>query len=174
MEILFVLASVLLSMGISLGVGSSTMAILSFFLAIKDGKIEETERAFMGITYIVLRVAMVIILVSAATLAYLGAANQGAFYFNNYVIAQFILVGVLYVNAILMTLRIMPSTFGPAIQASSWYTLGFLAALYSVGIFDFSMTTFLLGYLSAFLLALSLVNGVMSHLKAKREAKIAK
>lgn len=158
-------------MGISLGVGASTIAILNFFIAIKDGKIEETERAFMGITYKVLRVSMVIILFSAATLAYLGASNLGAFYFDNYVIAQFVVIGALYMNAILMTLHVMPSTFGPAIQASSWYTLGFLSAFYSLGLIDFTMTTFLVGYLAIFALALILINGIMSHLKSKRELK---
>lgn len=171
METLFIFVTVLLSIGISLGVGASTIAILNFFIAIKDGKIEENERAFMGITYKVLRVSMVIILFSAATLAYLGASNVGALYFNNYVIAQFLVIGALYMNAILMTLRVMPSTFGPAIQASSWYTLGFLSAFYSLGLIDFTMTTFLVGYLAIFALALILINGIMSHLKSKREVK---
>ncbi|MBP9837055.1 MAG: hypothetical protein KBC78_04465 [Candidatus Pacebacteria bacterium] len=171
MESLFIFVTILLSMGISLGVGASTMAILNFFVAIKDGKIEETERHFMGITYIVLRVAMVIILFSAATLAYFGASNMGALYFNNYAIAQFIVIGILYMNAILMTLRVMPSTFGPAVQASSWYTLGFLSAFYGLGITGFTMTTFFLSYLAIFILAVILINGVMGHLKSKREVK---
>lgn len=173
METLFIFVAILLSMGISLGVGASTLAILNFFIAIKDGKIEESERAFMGITYKVLRVSMVIILFSAATLAYFGASSLGAFYFSNYVIAQFVVIGVLYMNAVLMTLRVMPSTFGPAIQASSWYTLGFLAAFYGLGITEFTMTTFFLGYLAIFILALILINGVMSHFKSKQEVKPA-
>ena len=38
METLFIFVTILLSMGISLGVGASTLAILNFFAAIKDGK----------------------------------------------------------------------------------------------------------------------------------------
>lgn len=169
MEALFLFVAILLSMGISLGVGASTMAVLSFFVAIKDGKIDPTERSFMGITYIVLRIAMVVILLSAGTMAYLGAAEMGASYFSNYVIAQFTLIGVLYINAILMTLRVMPSTFGPAIQASSWYTLGLLMAFYNQGVTDFTMTTFCLAYLAMFILALMIINGAMNYLKSKRE-----
>ena len=115
METLFIFVTILLSMGISLGVGASTLAILNFFAAIKDGKIEGSERAFMGITYTVLRVSMVIILLSAATLAYFGISNVGPFYFDNYVIAQFIVIGILYINSVLMTLRVRRSTFGTAI-----------------------------------------------------------
>ncbi|KXK00168.1 MAG: hypothetical protein UZ19_OD1000081 [Parcubacteria bacterium OLB19] len=165
METLIFTAGVLLAMGISLGVGSSTLAVLNFFVAIKDGKIEETERHFMGITYIVLRVAMVIILFSSATLV----LTIGQEYLNTYTMAQFLLIGMLYLNAILMTLRLMPSTFGPAIQASSWYTLGFLLAFYNQGVSDFSMTTFLLGYLAMFLVAVAIINGVMGYLKSQRK-----
>lgn len=165
METLIFTAGVLLAMGISLGVGSSTLAVLNFFVAIKDGKIEETERHFMGITYIVLRVAMVIILFSSATLV----LTIGQEYLKTYTMAQFLLIGMLYLNAILMTLRLMPSTFGPAIQASSWYTLGFLLAFYNQGVSDFSMTTFLLSYLAMFLVAVAIINGVMGYLKSQRK-----
>jgi hypothetical protein len=166
METLIIFVGVLQDMAISLGVGVSTMAVLNFFLAIRDGKIDETERSFMGITYFVLRIAMVTILFTMAILAYFGFANEGSVYFNNYIIAQFILIGVLYINAILMTLHIMPSTFGPAIQASTWYTLGILLAFYAQGVEGFSMLTFLLGYITMFLMAVAIINGVMAHLKS--------
>ena len=159
---------VLLAMGISLGVGASTMAVLNFFLAIKDGKIEETERNFMGLTYVVLRVDMVVILFTATISAYFGFSNIGNAYFTSYTLAQFMLIGILYINAILMTLRIMPSTFGPAIQASTWYTLGIMLALTTQGIQEFTMTTFFLCYLALFLVATAIINGVMGYLKSQR------
>lgn len=165
METLIFTAGILLTFGISLGVGSSTLAVLNFFLAIRDGKIEDTERRFMGITYIVLRIAMMIILFSSATLALF----IGQEYFTTYTLAQFLLIGILYLNAILMTLRVMPNTFGPAIQASTWYTLGLLLAFYNQGVTEFSMTTFLLSYLAIFLIAVAIINGVMGYLKSQRE-----
>ncbi len=165
METLIFTAGILLTMGISLGVGSSTLAILNFFIAIRDGKIEETEKHFMGITYIVLRIAMMIILFSSATLALI----IGQEYFTTYTFTQFLLIGILYLNAILMTLRIMPSTFGPAIQASTWYTLGLLLAFYNQGVTEFSITTFLLSYLAIFLIAVAIINSVMGYLKSQRK-----
>lgn len=163
------MVAVLSAIGISLGVGSSTLAVLNFFVAIKDGKIDETERHFMGITYIVLRVAMTIILITLAILAYHGFTSSGTAYFTSFIITQFILVGVLYANATLMTLHIMPSTFGPAIQASSWYTLGITAAMFNAGANDLSIVTYLLIYLVVFFVAVMVINGVMSHLKKLRE-----
>lgn len=166
METLILVVAVVQAMGISLGVGSSTLAILNFFLAIKDGKIDETERHFMGITYMVLRIAMVIILFTTLFLTYIGYSNTGIEYFTTYVIAQLILITVLFTNAILMTMRIMPSTFGPALQASSWYTFGFLVSIYLNGLTSFSLLTFLLCYLAMFLIAVVVVNGVMAHIRS--------
>jgi hypothetical protein len=74
METLFIASSIIQSIGISLGVGSSTLAVLNFFHAIADGTISEEERNFMGITYIVLRVAMGIILISSIALMLIGSS----------------------------------------------------------------------------------------------------
>jgi hypothetical protein len=169
MEQTIFILSVIQSMGISLGVGASTMAILNFFTAIADGKIDETERNFMGITYIVLRVAMGVILFTWLLLAMFGYGTLGLEYFKGYLMAQTILVIVLFVNAFLMTVRIMPSTFGPAIQASTWYALGFIFTIYSLGLTHLNLMVFTFSYITLVLLAVSLINGVMAYLKAKRE-----
>lgn len=167
MELLIVVFSVLLSMGISLGVGSSTLAVLNFFHAIADGTISETERNFMGVTYILLRVAMGLILFSGLFLTMIGYGVDGFEYFTGYISAQLLLTIILFVNAILMTLHIMPSTFGPAIQASSWYSLGFMMALLPLGLTNFRFIVFLLCYATLIIFAVSLINGIMGYLKDK-------
>ena len=166
MEIIFVLSSILLSFAISLGVGSSTIAIVNFFTAIADGTIEPTERRMMGVTYIILRVAMVAIalmLITQYMLGYVGVATP--YFGTTHAVAMGIVTAVLYLNAVLMTYRIMPSTFGPAIQASSWYTLGTLAALIPVGVIAFPLSIFILAYTTAIILFISLINGVMGWLR---------
>ncbi len=168
MEWILILVAIFQSMAISLGVGGSTIAILNFFVAIKDGKIEPSERALMGVVYIVLRIAMVIIIITVATRTIEGYGLAGASYLSAFVWSQWILIGVLYTNAILMTKRIMPSTFGPAIQASTWYTLGITASLVPLGLTNYSLFHFIFGYIVAFVFAVSLVNGTMSIMKAKR------
>ncbi len=170
MDIIFVLVAIIQSIAISLGVGSSTLAISNFFVAIADGKIELAERKMMGVVYVVLRVAMVLILITTTILTSYGYYTFSLNTVAPYGVAFFILIGVLYVNAILMTKRIMPSTIGPALQASSWYTMGVLSALLPLGLISFSLLHFILGYLAAFALAAALVNGLMAYLKNKREA----
>jgi hypothetical protein len=168
METIITILKVIQTMGISLGVGTSTMAVTLFFLAIRDGVISRDERSYLGITYIVLRVAMGIILVSSILIAIIGCQDYAAI-FTPYFGAQVLLIGMLFLNAFLMTIHVMPSTFGPAIQASSWYSLGTLAAMYGQGIQNIDMLLFVFAYLTLIFFAVSFINAMMAYLKEKRE-----
>lgn len=160
------------SIFISLGVGSSTLAIINFFAAIADGTIDETERRMMGIVYIVLRVAMVGILITTAALHAPVLLAGGIAAMTTMMWAQWIVLLVLYLNAILMTMRLMPSTFGPGLQAGSWYSLGIIMALALQGVTAYTLLQFALGYVAVLVLAVGMVNGVMAILKARKEGII--
>ena len=165
MELLLLITAVIQSFAISLGVGSSTLAIVNFFVAIADGKIDDTERKMMGVVYIILRIAMVMILFTTAIVAAVAYITE-TLSLTTWI--QLLVVGVLFVNAILMTVRIMPSTFGPSIQAGSWYTLGMVTALASVGAVTFSISTFVMAYITWLVLATGIVNGIMAWLRGIR------
>jgi hypothetical protein len=169
MEMIFVLVSILQSVAISLGVGCSTVAIVNFFVALADGKIDEQERKMMGVVYTLLRIAMVLILITTAVLGAFMFTSSSSLYLSPFIYGVWTLVGVLFLNAILMTKRIMPSNIGPALQASTWYTLGVLMALVPLGLTRFSYFEFIVGYAAAIALGLTIVNGVMSHLKYKKK-----
>lgn len=155
-------------MAISLGVGSSTLAIINFFVAIADGTIEPQERKLMGVVYIVLRVAMIAILLTTGLLALIHITNTDIPYFTPFATALWTLIAVLFGNAILMTKHIMPSNIGPALQASTWYTFGIVMTLIPIGLDGFSYFEFLFGYAAAIALAVAIVNGVMAYQKKKR------
>jgi hypothetical protein len=161
------LVAIVQSLSVSLGVGSSTLAIINFFVAVADGKIDETERKMMGIVYIALRVAMVAILVTTLGLVALEFFYDGAVSLTPFDIAQLFTLSVLFINAILMTMRLMPSTLGPAIQAGSWYTLGALIALKLQGMTDFTFVGFFIAFLIWIVVAIGIVNGIMSRLKLR-------
>lgn len=165
---MLLIASVVQGVAVSLGVGTSTMAIVNFFGAIADGKIDEAERRMMGFTYFVLRIAMVVILLTVLASFTAEVMLTGTLVLTTATVATIVLVSMLYINAILMTLHIMPSTIGPALQASTWYTLGIMASLASLGLVTFGILLFLLGYLSTFLLAVAIVNGIMAIMKSRR------
>ena len=168
MEMIFILVSILQSIAISLGVGCSTLAIINFFVALADGKIDDNERKMMGVVYVLLRIAMVVILITTASLAYISFSKNSVQLGSAFSLSIWTLVAVLYTNAVLMTKRVMPSTIGPALQAATWYTLGVLTALVPLQLTNFSYFQFLFGYCAVIALAVTIVNGVMGHLKQKR------
>jgi hypothetical protein len=168
MEIIIILTTILQSVAVSLGVGSSTLAITNFFVAIADGQIDENERRMMGVVYVVLRIAMVLILLTTSVLTAIGYSVHGMEYFTPLVVGFWVLIAVLFGNATLMTKHIMPSTIGPALQASAWYTMGTVIALASIGFSHFTLPIFLLSYACAIALAISIVNGIMAAIKAHK------
>ena len=168
MEIILILVIIVQSFAISLGVGSSTIAVINFFVAIGDGTIDVSERKIMGVTYRLLRLAMWAILFTTGLLIFVTILGGGVQALTTYAVAQLVLIFVLFLNAALMTKRIMPSAFGPAIQAGSWYTLGTLAALVPLSLTSFTYLQFFLGYVTALTLAVSLINGVMAYQKEHR------
>ncbi len=165
------IVAIVQSLSISLGVGSSTLAIINFFAAIADGTIDATERRMMGIVYVVLRVAMGLILASTMLLVAVDYSAVGLAGLSAFTYGQLFALFVLYLNAMLMTAHLMPSTYGPAIQAGSWYTLGGLLAIQLQGADNFTFMQFMLGYLTWIVLAVGIVNGIMAIQKAKRTEK---
>ncbi len=161
--------TVIKSIATGLGVGSSTIAIANFFVAIHDGKIDPLERRMMQVTYVVLRVAMVIILLTTLSLLTMNITTLGLSALTPIALAEVTLLFVLYTNAVLMTLKVMPSTVGPALQASTWYTLGITSAIVSLGVTGFNFTQFMLGYIAFFLLAATAVNAGMHYLKPTKK-----
>lgn len=156
--------TILQSISISLGVGVSTVTLISFLYAIKDGVIDHKERSLLGLMYTVLRVAMVLILITVIALLYLESKDTSSVGLNPATVMQIILVIALFVNAVLMTVRIMPSQIGPAIQAGTWYTLGFMSALLSVGLVPETVGGALLGYFMTVTAIIIMVNGVRLYL----------
>ena len=165
MEIILNLTTILQSIAIAMGVGSSTIAVLNFFSAIGDNVIDATERTMMGIVYIVLRVSMNLILLTTLLLTYLGVSALGGAYFTVVTLSIWLLIIVLFLNAFLMTKHIMPSTIGPALQAASWHTLGITTTLISLRLTDYTFLKFFIGYMALFILAVALVNGAMIHIR---------
>lgn len=173
MEIVLIITAVVFNIALSLGVGSSTLAIINFFVAIADGSINSDERKMMGIVYIVLRVAMVLLLLSSLVTVSLNVQRDGIVVYNPQVISTFILLFVLYLNAILMSLRIMPTSFGPSIQAGTWYVFGIVTTFTFLGIL-YSVTQFITLYILTLIFLTLVVNVIMmyvEHLSNIKEPK---
>lgn len=149
---------------IGLGVGSSTLAIASFLTALKDGTIDESERRMLGVIYVTLRVAMVLILLTTVALAWLRPET-----FGDNTPFLFILTGVLYLNAVLMTKHWIPSSIGPALQAATWYTLGFVATITMFQLFELTYPNFALLYAADIVFAVLVVKFFLARARAAKK-----
>lgn len=167
MEITYVLVAFLQSLGVSLGVGSSTIAVLNFLTAVRDGTVDDSEKRMMRVVYTILRVAMGIILFTMFLQGIFLVSAYGTFYFHPFVVFAWTVVIVLYVNAVLMTKRLMPRSIGPSLQAASWYTLALLYFFSTINATGFSYLQFFGIYATVFVLALIVINGSMAYFKLR-------
>lgn len=151
---------------VSLGVGASTIVITSFLVALTDGKIDPSERRMLGVLYVALRVAMFSILGTTALIAALKPAQ-----FDGIETYLIILIAALFANAILMTKHWISSKIGPAIQAGTWYTLGFVMTIYAFSLFSFTPLGFATLYGTDILIAIVIVNAFMLRMKHKAKEK---
>lgn len=164
MEFIFGLLVVLHSSAVALGLGSSTIAIAGFLTALGDGKMDVSERRIMGVVYFSLRVAMVTILLFTLLIMWMKPG-----FFGSFTTPQLVLTAVLYLNAVLMTKHWISMKIGPAIQAGTWYTFGFLITMY---IFDLLELTPAVAYgflLGDIVVAILIVNGCLKYLAWRRE-----
>ncbi len=118
-------------MGITFGVGASTFALTFFINALEDGTIDPSERRFMHIVYVVLRIGMILITLSLLSFAgiVLFAGGGISALSSPLYLMEVTLIGVIIINAILMTKHLMPMKFGPVLAGGSWYSLFFVTAL---------------------------------------------
>lgn len=159
MEITFISGMILQEFAVALGVGASTIAVAQFLAALRSGGPAAPERRLLGVAYIVLRVAMAAILLSFVAQAVVLYLVAGDFSFASpFMLAEWTLIGALFLNAIGMTLRLVKPALGPGIQAGSWYALGALTALIPVGLTNFTYLQFILAYAGLVLLAIALIN----------------
>lgn len=162
METVYVLLVAWLMSSTALGVGSSTLAIASFLTALKDGQIEKSERQMLGVIYTALRVAMMMIFLSlgALTVLYPGSIQSAVY--------LWILLGILTLNSILMTKHWISYKLGPALQAATWYTLGFKLTIEAFSLLPVTWVVFTSLYVVDIVIAVLAVNALLWWFKRSR------
>ncbi|MEK9167842.1 MAG: hypothetical protein AAB769_00710 [Patescibacteria group bacterium] len=158
MEWLTLLILIVHNIGLTFGVGASTFALTFYINALADGEIDASERRFMHIVYVVLRIGMTLI-----GLALLGFAALWTYQGNFLATAtpvyfmESTFLGIIVINAVLMTMRIMPMRFGPVLAGGSWYS-SFLITVLPVAAFSYLMLwPFYIGFLFLFFIVFSFI-----------------
>ena len=162
MEFLYAFLVAWLMSSTALGVGSSTLAIAGFLVALKDGQIDESERRMLGVIYYALRVAMGMI---ALSLLGLGLLYPGAIVSTPMI---WLLLAVLLLNSLLMTKHWISFRLGPALQAATWYTLGFVLVIEAFSLVQLTYFNFALLYVADIAILLAIVNLLLSFYLPKK------
>jgi hypothetical protein len=154
MDISILTTSLILTIGQTLGVGASTFALIFYIMATQDGVIDASERRFMGAVYVVLRVGMVLIALALVGRLFVGIPLDSV---GN---MQWLLLGIITLNAVLMSMRKMPMRFGPVLAGGSWYSF-FLVSTLPLSL----MSLWILGllyvaFLSLFFIAFTVLRNV--------------
>jgi hypothetical protein len=111
---------------LGLAAGASTFALTFYFMGIKDGTIDPSERRFMGAVYFALRVALVVIIVTEVFyVVYYGIEAFTLVQTAEVLWFRWMLLGIIIANALLMQIHKMPMWLGPALAGGSWYALFF-------------------------------------------------
>ena len=126
MDITLFTASLIYQIGVTLGVGAATFALIFYIQAFQDGVYDSTERRVLRTVSVVLRLAMAMILLAGITIALIVKTKGGNVLTDPMFVFQMGVFAVIFINSFMMTFRYMPLWLGPAIAAGSWYAF-FLA-----------------------------------------------
>ncbi len=133
------------TLGMTLGVGSSTYAITFFHQSIADGKIDDIEKRFLHTVYFLLRTGMMLLFVSYAAQGYQVATGLSIPVGTDTLAIQATLLSIIFGNAVLMEKRLIAMWLGPAIAGASWYGIFFAFVL---DLYHFSYPILLTWYIA--------------------------
>jgi hypothetical protein len=137
MDFLQTITPLIFTIGQTLGVGASTFALLFYIMAAQDGVVDSSEKRFMRAVYVVLRIGMAVITIALALKFFLGTFMTPVY------LSQIGLLGVISLNAYLMTKRLISMRFGPVLAGGSWYSLFLVSTLPLSGV---SFVKIVIGY----------------------------
>ena len=79
------------------------------------------------------------------------------------------LLAMLTINSFLMTKHWISFKLGPALQAATWYTLGFVLSIEAFELIDLSWVGMLSLYCIDFIMAVLIINGLMMWQRSRRK-----
>lgn len=118
MSIFVSLINLLFQLGVSVGVGASTVAIALRVLSLRDGKIDAFEKQHIDLIHRVMRFATVFVALGLVLSLLSGAVPRDIQY-----ALQWAMLGALITNSLFMAQQSISHTFAPSLQAATWYAL---------------------------------------------------
>jgi len=113
--------------GSAIGFGAANFIEVFLNMALRDGKVDPTEKLFLSKTYTVLRVGLGISLITGLGFVVMYIVNDQMFRMTNPVfLAKMLIIVILVTNAVLLHLHKMKLWWGSTLSFMSWYFAFFL------------------------------------------------
>lgn len=134
--------------GTILGVGGATIAEVQIVKALKDGKVDASEKALMHANYFIIRVGTVIVVLSGILLVWWWLKEGGSDWVltSHKVWVKEIITVLIVLNAVALSRRWVPLWLGSAVSFTSWWAATVLGVWRDV---PYSFWTLLIGYIIA-------------------------
>lgn len=105
-----------------LGVGGVTFALIFSRQAMRDGKVDASEGAFLHTTYTIMRTGLIILVLSGFGIVLVGRLTGGAEHLYSVRLwLKLTLTGILLMNTILLATRKLPDWLAHGISLTGWY-----------------------------------------------------
>ena len=120
--------------GTVLGVGGATFAEIFYHQATKGGTFDPAAGKYLGLTYRVLRLGMILLVLSGfGYLLLLRFSGQTQHIYSERLWAKLVITLVILINAVLLQTKKIPMLYGSAVSLVSWYAALVLGAWRGLG-----------------------------------------
>ena len=137
--------------GTILGTGGATIAEVQVNIALKDGRVDASERALMHANYWMIRLGLALIILSGIVLVWtLYQSGETWALTSAKILTKEIITAVIILNAVAMTYRFVPLWLAAAVSFTSWWGATLLGL---TGRLPFTLVEYLFGYVVAIFVA---------------------
>jgi len=144
--------------GVVLGVGGATIAEVNIVRALKDGKVDASEKHLMHGTYWVIRVGTLIVLISGVALVwwiYFAEGSAWPLESAKVWVKNIMLLAIVF-NAWFLTKRWIPLWLGGAVSFASWWG----ATVLGLWRTPYSFWELIIGYVAAIFIVAVVLEGI--------------
>ncbi len=135
-------------LGTILGVGGATFIEIFLTKSLRDGKVDATEGGFLKITFIIVRIGLVLSLFSGIGFLLLYKFSDQAFRIYNPVLwAKLSIIAVIIINALLLQAHKISLYWGSSLSLVSWYFAFIIGALSQGPFIFYSYTDIIIPYI---------------------------
>lgn len=132
------LLSLLYYLGMIYGVGASTFALLFYFRARKDGKVDASEHNLIHVVNFILRIGVfVLALIEFILIVTAWKAGYTEYFFSSVLWIRLGLLFFLTLDAAILERKLFPGWVGPGLAAGLWY-LYFFIHLFKPAVYSFA------------------------------------